>query len=490
MGVGFNGFSNVVGNLSGLPRILAALGTGGISELAINAKQNLDQQNAEATGIDAGSGIPAFAYKEQTPDEINQAKGKQLANLGTAPAMALYENYRNDPITSLTKEEKKAQILNLQQEASLRGEQIKKARTDDRVQQSLMQFRQNLFPTLVEPSAEPQGPADMSGATLPAIPSHITTDPEKLQQAATASLLMGDTATAEGLNKMQRNRNLNLQDQAKIDYYNAKAKGADTTTVTPSVVDASGVPVTGEEYLKAIPAERAVRAKNLVEGKGLYPTGTYAKSPAGQQLIADALQYDPELDANTFKKRGAAQIAYGSGTQGKNVVALKTAIDHLLALSDAANKLTDTGSKATNSILNSVEGQFGGTGITNYNTILHTAAPEIVKAYVPTGGTEKDRETMISNFSSNLTKKQKQQAIATQAELMTNRLEQLQNGYDEAMGRAAKPLVSPEARAKLEALRGGTTTPAQKASEIQKSAPQANAAKVFTRINGKLVQVK
>lgn len=481
-------FQSLAGNLTGLPRILAALATGGVSELAVNAKQNLDAQNSEAAGIDAGSGIPAFAYKEQTPEQINEAKGRQLAALGTTPALELYKNYSNDPITALSKQEKKAQIQNIISEASVRGEQLNKIKREEKASQNLQDFRKDLFPSLIESGSEPQGPLDASGATLPPIAAGITTDPTKLQQAATSALLHGDETLAEGLNKMQRNRNLNLQDEAKINYYNAKAKSADTTTIIPTVMDQSGIPVTGDDFLKAIPPQRANAAKSLAEGRGVYPTGTYAKSPAGQQLLADALQYDPNLDANTFRKRGAAQIAYGSGTQGKNVVALKTGIDHLIALNNAVDKLTDTGSPALNSLVNKAEKQVGNTGITNYNTILDTAVPEILKAYVPSGGTEKGKDEIKANFDASLTKRQKKEAIATQAELMANRIDELQSGFDEAMGKVTKPLVSPEMRQRLEILKGNLSEPAP-TTPVQ-AAQQKSAPKVFKRVNGQLVRVQ
>lgn len=479
-------FANVTGNLSGLPRILAALATGGVSELAVNAKQNLNEQNQQALAIDADMGRPW----NQSPSEINADKANRLAELGTAPAMELYQNYRTDPVTKLSNEEKKARILNLQQEASLRGEQIKKVQNDNKISQNLMKFRQDLFPTLIEPGQEPQGPADMTGATLPKIAPTVTTDPAKLQQAAITALMYGDEKTAEGLGKMQDNKLKTQLDQSRINYNNSRATAADTTAPVPTVLDAAGLPITGDEFLKILPPHRATAARALAEGRGIYPTGTYAKSPAGQQLIADAMQYDPELDANTFKKRGAAQIAYGSGTQGKNVVALKTAVDHILHLAKAADKLTDTGFQMGNELLNKGSKQVGGTGITNYETVLNTAAPEIVKAYVPTGGTEHDRIQMRNNFDPKLTKVQKKEAIATQAELMLNRLEQLQAGYDEAMGKVAKPLVDPKIKEKLQKLQQGLNPDQEVPAETENKAPKVNPTKVFKRVNGKLVQVK
>jgi hypothetical protein len=86
---------------------------------------------------------------------------------------------------------------------------------------------------------------------------------------------------------------------------------------------------TGEDYLKTIPPSLAGQVRALAEGRRAFPTGTALRSPAVQQLIAAATQYDPTLDAANAATRVATRKDFTSGKSAQNITALNTVIGHL-----------------------------------------------------------------------------------------------------------------------------------------------------------------
>jgi hypothetical protein len=87
--------------------------------------------------------------------------------------------------------------------------------------------------------------------------------------------------------------------------------------------------LTGEDYLKTIPAPLAAQVKALSEGRRAFPTGAALRSRETQELIAAASQFDPTLDAANAATRVATRKDFTSGQAAKNITSINTALGHL-----------------------------------------------------------------------------------------------------------------------------------------------------------------
>lgn len=84
------------GTLSGLANVATG---GALSKLREEEERKM--QLKSLGGILAGSQIPAFAFKEQSPEQIQQAKSLQLAELGTPEAVNLINQMVDTPEKAL-----------------------------------------------------------------------------------------------------------------------------------------------------------------------------------------------------------------------------------------------------------------------------------------------------------------------------------------------------------------------------------------------------
>lgn len=228
--------------------------------------------------------------------------------------------------------------------------------------------------------------------------------------------------------------------------------------------------------LSGLPPQQASQVKALAEGRMAFPTGMALKSPYWQQMLSNVSQYDPNFDAINYNARSQTRKAFASGKEGQQINSLNTAIGHLGELQDAADQLDNfhessiPGVTTLNSIKNSLAGSQGKPAITNFNRVVNSVAPELVKVYRGSGGAEADIKSTLGDFSPNATPEQLKGSLQETAKLLQSKIDALNDQYTKGMGISADAgqFINPKSAATLKKL--GLSAP-----ELPNQAPNAPA---------------
>jgi hypothetical protein len=124
-------------------------------------------------------------------------------------------------------------------------------------------------------------------------------------------------------------------------------------------------------------------------------------------------------------------------------------------LSDAADKLDNSGVPVYNSVANAVTSHLGNPQVSNFNSARDPAAEEfaaLMKGGVPAEG---EIQAARSNLSANMSPDQLHGAIGTMAAQVQSRISALQWRAQTALGPYASkvPIITPEGQAALDTLR-------------------------------------
>jgi hypothetical protein len=223
---------------------------------------------------------------------------------------------------------------------------------------------------------------------------------------------------------------------------------------------ASWQPLQGEEYLNAIPAQRANIVRGVLEGRLPFPQTRSAKPDAfTNQILIDAGMADPGFDATTYKQRQNMRTDFTSGKTAQVIRALVQGIGHMKSLSDNYDTLDNTRVGAWNAVRNSVGPAVGFEGLQGalgaLNTSREAVAPEL--ATVMRGGqaNEADVQEWRNNFGQNAEPSRSKAALAQAVDLLHSRLQSLQNQWHVGMNGMGGdfPMLTPEATQDLAALR-------------------------------------
>jgi hypothetical protein len=232
----------------------------------------------------------------------------------------------------------------------------------------------------------------------------------------------------------------------------AQKKFESEDTMAPPPGDVSK---TGEEYLATIPPSLAGQVKAMAEGRRAFPTGSALRSPAVQQLIAAATQYDPTLDAANAATRVATRKKFTSGTTRDNITAINTALGHLGTLWQDAQKLNNFSSPMVNAPVNAFEQHaLGDPRYSNFALTRHAVVDELEKAFRGSGGTQTGIDEWKNGISSSQSPEQLRGAIGKAVQLLDSRLQALGDAYSQGMGRSSDPMtfLNPHAQAVFNAL--------------------------------------
>jgi hypothetical protein len=208
--------------------------------------------------------------------------------------------------------------------------------------------------------------------------------------------------------------------------------------------------------LSGLPPQQASQVKALAEGRMAFPTGMALKSPYWQQMLSNVSQYDPNFDAINYNARSQTRKAFANGKEGQQVNALNTGIGHLGELSDAIDNLHNGSIPLLNSVGNSYNTATGKSNVTNFNRVVNSVAPELVKIYRGSGGAEADIKATMGDFSPNASPEQLKGALSETAKLLQSKLDALNDQYSKGMGTAANAgeFLSPKAQATLQKVQG------------------------------------
>lgn len=207
-----------------------------------------------------------------------------------------------------------------------------------------------------------------------------------------------------------------------------------------SAQPAANADLHGADFLKSLAPPVASEIKAYAEGRRPFPTGmSYAKL---QPLIALVGQYDPTFDAANYNARNKARtdLTNPSGTGGKTINALNTAIQHLGKLSDLIEELDNTEIPILNAGRNIARNAVGSTKVTNFNVVAPQTMKEVERAWRGAGGSAGEIEALIQSLGPNLGRQQQREALEQFVELAAGKLDATAQQRDNIMGAAASDI--------------------------------------------------
>ena len=224
-----------------------------------------------------------------------------------------------------------------------------------------------------------------------------------------------------------------------------------------SVTDEKGQPLMGPAVLEKLPPPIAATVKAVLDGRQMLPTGTATKDPYWKGIITLANQADPSFDAVDYNARAKTRSDFTSGKAAGQVNAINTVIGHLHDLADTGNKLGNTGLDWVNSIYNKLTpgGTDRGVTINNFETLKEGVANELMRVWRQVGaGSEKEIEDWKATIGASKSPQELKGAFKTIGGMLESKLGALDTQYKQGMGTDDVSAISPESRARLDALQG------------------------------------
>lgn len=228
------------------------------------------------------------------------------------------------------------------------------------------------------------------------------------------------------------------------------------TTPKPAEDPAEGL--MGEDYLKAIPRDRADIARKVANGEvdvsSLPNRGNYR-----MQVLSDAARFDPTFNPIDYKTRLATRKDFTSGKSAQNITSFNTAIGHLDSLDKSIDKLGNRGSSWYNAATAPISGQVDQKyqiALKDFNTSKQAVIDELTRAFRGSGGNVYDLMEWEKSINATESPAALHAATRRAIELLRSRIEAVGDQYNRGMGKKTDPisLLSPKARATMERLEG------------------------------------
>lgn len=234
------------------------------------------------------------------------------------------------------------------------------------------------------------------------------------------------------------------------------------------------------------------------ELRSLRSGGMRGWNPA--KIFTETKAIDPnfswEKAENEYKAMATTERSFAGGPSANIVRANNVALEHLGMLDEAREALNNGNIPALNSIANQIGLELGKTGKTTFDTIAQAVGKEVNKAFIPGGGSSRERLAESNDFSSSKGDNQIKNNIKATVELMSAQQRGLEKQYhDGTYGQGTLSLWSPEALATRERLNPTlraipTTGPPQSLVDAAKEGQyihSADGSASWKKVNGKAV---
>lgn len=165
-----------------------------------------------------------------------------------------------------------------------------------------------------------------------------------------------------------------------------------------AMVDDKGNPLSGDAFLSSL-AKTNPGLANQVKAIASYRQPAPGRgTKQGIAMLNLVNQYAPGYDASTFPTKQKARNDYGTGTQGKSIVAVNNAMAHLDLLGQLADAMGNGNIQMLNAARQAYEQQVGSPAPTTFDAVRNIAAQEVVKSVVPGGGGVAERAAAAEDF--------------------------------------------------------------------------------------------
>lgn len=217
-------------------------------------------------------------------------------------------------------------------------------------------------------------------------------------------------------------------------------KIGDVTLEKPEAPLNNGVPINGIDSIQD------PSMKGLVQGVLDYridpSKSTSLRSDQRQRLIETAAAVDPTYDQTQFPLRSQFKKEITSGTTGKNIVALNTAIGHLDSLSNAFRELDKTRSNMlgpdipiVNKVKDAILTGTGSQASTNVGTVGTALANELERAFKGSQTSMTGVEDFKNKLKGELSVDQQEGLKKTVADLLSSRINAIDEQHKSIMGK-------------------------------------------------------
>lgn len=230
----------------------------------------------------------------------------------------------------------------------------------------------------------------------------------------------------------------------------------------------------GDDYLKAIPRDRADIARKVANGEidvsSLPNRGNYR-----MQVLSDAARFDPTFNPIDYKTRLATRKDFTSGKSAQNITSFNTAIGHLDSLDKSIDNLGNRGSSWYNAATAPISGQIDQkyqVALKDFNTSKQAVIDELTRAFRGSGGNVYDLQEWEKSINATESPAALHAATRRAIELLRSRIDAVGDQYNRGMGKKTDPveLLSPKARATMERLEGTSDQPQEAAPAIDPAA--------------------
>lgn len=191
---------------------------------------------------------------------------------------------------------------------------------------------------------------------------------------------------------------------------------------------------TGDEFLKSIP----VQWRSTVKKIGSYDEDAMkvaaARGGERSMIMRWVNQYNPGYDASMFANRAPTRKAYTTGTQGKQITNINTALGHIDQLDAVANQLQTGGFVPGNKAFNAVRTAFGSDKVTNFDTLKDALAGEVAGVLSQSGATVSGIADAQAKIHASSSPTQLAGYVKTLIPIMGSKLAGLDYSYHQAMG--------------------------------------------------------
>ena len=208
----------------------------------------------------------------------------------------------------------------------------------------------------------------------------------------------------------------------------------------------------GAEYLATVPPAEQGTMKSLLNGTIPMPTGSALKSPLWQSMMAGAVHADPSWNSGAYKQYADTRKYFTVGKGGTTISNISTAMAHADEMLDTVNALNNGNIRPLAAGENYLSSVTGKTPVTNFGSVLTALASEMASVY-KNGNAPTDQETnhWREQLNANMSKGQQTDVLRHWVDLLTGKMNSVQQQYRSGMSNMADPLtvISPDARAAM-----------------------------------------
>lgn len=191
---------------------------------------------------------------------------------------------------------------------------------------------------------------------------------------------------------------------------------------------------TGDDFLKTVPAQWRKTVEKIAKYDEDPTKVASMRGGMRETLMQWVNQVNPSYDASQFTNRAPTRKAFTTGTQGKQINNINTALGHIDQLTTVADQLQNGGFTPANRAWNDIRSMFGSDKVTNFDTLKDALAGEVAGVLSQSGATVSGIEEAKKKINASNSPTQLAGYVKTLIPIMGSKLASLDYQFHQAMG--------------------------------------------------------